>query len=214
MAEIKAVIFDLGNVLVDFDHRIAARRISRFCDKSAEEIYKLFFDSRLTGLFEEGKVSPEDFFRQVKETLNLNLDYDNFLFVWNEVFFLTARNRQVYELAKALRGRYKTALISNANVLHYEHVKKYFPILDAFDHISVSYEIGVRKPDPLIYQKTMEALGVSADEVFYTDDREDLIQEAKSLGIHAFLFKDALRLSQDLRDSGVDLGTGEKAISA
>lgn len=59
---IEAVIFDLGNVLVDFDHRIAANRIAEFSDKSPAEIFALFFDSQLIGLFEEGKISPQDFF--------------------------------------------------------------------------------------------------------------------------------------------------------
>ena len=69
--KIKAIIFDLGNVLLDFDHRLAAERVSKFTDKSAEEILNLFFDSELTGLFEEGKIAPAEFFLKIKEALNL-----------------------------------------------------------------------------------------------------------------------------------------------
>src|SRR4030042_11370 len=116
---IEAIIFDLGNVLIDFDHTIAAKKISAFTDKNPQEIFDLFFDSPLTGLFEEGKISPQEFFSEVKKTLNFKLDYAAFLPIWNEIFFLTEKNHAVYALAKTLRDRYKTALLSNINVLHF-----------------------------------------------------------------------------------------------
>ena len=66
---IKAVIFDLGNVLIDFDHNIAAKRISPLSGRSPKEIFNFFFDSGITGLFEEGKIPAEEFFFKVKESL-------------------------------------------------------------------------------------------------------------------------------------------------
>lgn len=201
---IKAVIFDLGNVLINFDHTIAAKRIAKFCDRSPKEIFALFFDSELTGLFEEGKVSPQDFFLKVKETLNLKLDYEGFLPIWNEIFFLTEENRRVYNLAKELKNKYRLALLSNINILHFVYLKERFPIFDAFHSIITSFEAGLRKPHPSIYKKTLDVLGISLPgEVFYTDDRAELIEKAKELGIRAFTFKDVRQLKRDLRDVGV-----------
>ncbi len=57
---VKGIIFDLGNVLVDFDHRVAAEKLSKFTTRTGKEIYGLFFDSELTGQFEEGKISAQD----------------------------------------------------------------------------------------------------------------------------------------------------------
>ena len=59
---IKAIIFDLGNVLIGFDHQIAVKRILAHTPMSEGEIYNLFFDSTLTRVFEEGKISPLLFF--------------------------------------------------------------------------------------------------------------------------------------------------------
>src|SRR4030042_6411170 len=98
---ISAIIFDLGKVLVDFDHAIAAKRISAFTTKDPQEIFSLFFDSKLTGLFEEGKISPRDFFSGVQNMLNLEIGYEEFLPIWNEIFFLTEKNQAVYNLAKS-----------------------------------------------------------------------------------------------------------------
>ncbi len=202
---IKAIIFDLGNVLVDFDHRIAAGRISKFTDKSPEEIFNLFFDSELTGLFEEGGISPQDFFLRVKEMVNLKLSYEEFLPIWNEIFFLSETNRAVYGLVKDLSKNYKVSLLSNINILHFEYLKSKFSVFGVFANIIASHEVGLKKPNPLIYKKTIEALGVLPSEAFYTDDRPELVESAKGLGIRGFVFKGVEQLKRDLLGAGVNL---------
>lgn len=202
---IKAIIFDLGNVLIDFDHMIAARRIAPFTDKSPQEIFNLFFNSPVTALFEAGKISPADFFLKIKEMLGLRLDYAGFLPIWNEIFFLSDKNKAVYELAGALRTRYKTALVSNVNILHMEYLKKNFPVFDAFDCIITSFETGFQKPAFEIYAQALEALRVDPCEAFYTDDRIELIEGSRRLGIRGFVFTGLQQLKQDLRETGVNL---------
>lgn len=203
---ITALIFDLGNVLINFDHTIAANKISRFCDKSPQDIFNLFFDSSLTALFEEGKIRPQEFFLRVKEALNLKLEYAEFLPIWNEIFFLTSQNRAVYNLAKALKDRYKIALLSNINILHFDYLKRNFPVFGAFHSIVTSFEVGFRKPHHLIYKKTLEVLKVSLPaEVFYTDDRLELIEKARELGLRSFVFKGVAQLRRNLENTGVNL---------
>lgn len=205
-SRIEGVIFDLGNVLVSFDHRIAVKRIAKFTDKSPEEIFNLFFDSEITGLFEEGKLSAQDFFLKVKEMLNLKIDFNTFLPIWNEIFFLTDTNRAVYDIAATVKKRCRIALLSNINVLHFDYLKDKFPVFDVFDHIITSFEVGQRKPHPLIYKKATDMLEVSSlSRVFYTDDRADLVAEASELGLRGFVFKDAAKLKQDLQSAGVSL---------
>lgn len=196
--KIKGIIFDLGNVILDFDHRIAAARISKFTDMSGEEIYNLFFDSPATGQFEEGKISPEDFFKIVKEQLNLRLNFEEFVPIWNEIFCFSEKNLEVYNIARSLKNNYRVALLSNVNFLHLEYIKKTFPVLDAFHDILTSCELKLRKPDPRIYMKALETLGTQAQETFYTDDREDLISEAKKLGINSYVFSSVAGLKNDL----------------
>jgi len=201
--KINVIIFDLGNVLVDFNHHIAADRVAKFTDKSPDKIFNIFFDSELTGLFEEGKISPKEFFLKIKDMLNLELDYDSFLPIWNEIFFLTKENLAVYNLAKQLKNNYKIALLSNINILHFDYLKKKFPVFDAFHNIITSYEVGARKPSPLIYKKTLDILESLPHQVFYTDDRPELAQSAKELGIRGFVFRGIEQLKEDLINSGV-----------
>lgn len=202
---IKVVIFDLGNVLIDFDHLIAARKISKFTDKAAQEIFDLFFDSELTSFFEEGRILPVEFFLKVKEKLNLKLDYEEFVPIWDEIFFFSEKNAAVYNLAKSLKNNYKLALLSNVNVLHFEYLKKKFPVFDVFDKVVTSFEAGFRKPHPLIYKKTLEMLRVLPENVFYTDDRADLILKASELGIRGSVFTGIEKLRKDLLEEGISI---------
>lgn len=202
---IKAIIFDLGNVLVDFDHTIAAKKISPFCGKSPEEIFNLFFDSELTGLFEEGKISPDEFFSRVRTMLDLKLSYNEFLPIWNEIFFLSDKNHAVYKLIKNLRPGYKIALLSNINILHFGYLKNNFPVFDVFHNLLLSFELKLKKPDPLIYKKALDILNALPEETFYTDDRQELVEESRCLGIRGFVFKGIEQLNRDLSDSGIKL---------
>lgn len=203
--KIKAVIFDLGNVLIDFDHTLVAKKVSLLSQKPAQEIFNLFFDSELTNLFETGKIRPADFYLQVKELLNLKIAYRQFVLLWNDIFFLTPKNYAVYYLAKKLKNRYATLLLSNINVLHFDYLKKNFPVFDAFHKLFTSFKLGLRKPDPRIYQKTLEILSLRPQEVFYTDDRPELVASATLLGLPSVVFKSIAGLEKDLQNSGIDI---------
>lgn len=202
---IKVIVFDLGNVLVDFDHLTAAKRIASFCDKSPKEIYDLFFESEATALFEAGRITPDEFFKKVKEMLGLSISYETFESIWNDIFFLNAKNRAVYSLANKLRHNYKVVVLSNINTLHYEHLKKKFPVFNVFHNVFTSFELGTTKPDHAIYKKLLEELKVSAEEAFYTDDRPELVESAKKLGIRGFVFKGVEQLKRDLLKEGVEI---------
>jgi epoxide hydrolase-like predicted phosphatase len=199
----EAIIFDLGNVLIDFDHRIAARRISKFSNQAPEEVFNLFFDSGLTALFEKGTIQPENFFSEVKKILRADIEYHEFLPIWNEIFFLSDKNRQVYSLAKSLRQKYRLALLTNINILHLEYLKSNFAVFDVFHKILASCELGVSKPDPLIYEKSLNILGVRPAQAVYFDDRAELIEAAGGLGVRSFLFSSVKQLKEDLVSCGI-----------
>ena len=197
-AEIKVILFDLGNVLVDFDLNPAIKRISRFCSKDPGTIFKLLLSSGITNSFETGRLSAEEFYEKTKEALGLKLGYASFVTIWNEVFFFSSKNRAVYHIANLLKKNYRIALLSNTNILHYKYIKDSFPIFDIFDKVFLSFEMGAIKPDKIIYQKAIKALGVLPEHIFYTDDRAELIDSASRLGIKSFIFTNAEQLIKDL----------------
>ncbi|MFA6357488.1 MAG: HAD family phosphatase [Candidatus Omnitrophota bacterium] len=207
--KIKAVLFDLGKVLIDFDHRRSAERISGFCSKTPAEIYNLFFESEATIAFEAGKISPEDFYLRVKEMLDLKLSFESFGPIWNDIFYLNSNNRSVYRLVNTLRINYKTVLLSNINVLHYEYLKEHFPVFGVFDEIFLSFRLGLIKPDKEIYKKVIAELKVAPQEIFYTDDRKELVEAANSLGIRGHLFVNFDQLMNDIQKAGITFLDGK-----
>jgi putative hydrolase of the HAD superfamily len=205
LEEIKVLLFDLGNVLVDFNHRIALERISAFCDKSPDNLEIFFVQSPITSAFEKGELAPEEFFRLVKQALGLRLGYDSFVSIWNEVFSLNTKNRAVYHIVNTLRQRYRTALLSNTNILHYKYLKENFPVFGVLHEQFLSFEMGAVKPEEAIYQKAIAALGVSPENIFYTDDRKELIAHARNLGIKSFVFTSVEQLIRDMSSCGINI---------
>ena len=145
------------------------------------------------------------FFSRVKDILGLTVGLEEFLPIWDEIFFLTDENRAVYNLARILNERYTLALLSNINQEHYEYIKKTFLVLDAFHYCFTSFELGMRKPAPEVYKTIIRKLNVPAPDVFYTDDRPELVESALKLGLQAFVYKGISKLKRDLTGSGVDI---------
>ena len=185
------IICDLGNVLVNFDHRIAVKKIMRYTPKAEKDIYNLFFDSGITELYEEGRISSSEFFSRVKDALELNMNGDSFFPVWNDIFFETELNLKVRDLLRKIRPRYKLVMLSNLNMTHFEFLRKTMDgVFNEFHKLVLSYEVGFRKPAPQIYKVALDFAKASPERAFYIDDRRDLVDAAAGLGIKGVVFDD------------------------
>ena len=188
VAKYDVIFCDLGNVLINFDHKIAVRKILGKTLKKEENIYQLFFDSGLTKDYEEGKISSLNFFKRVNSTLELSINYQEFFSIWNDIFFETPLNKKIQNFLRSVKGEYKIVMISNINEAHFEFLKQKMPIFLEFDKLILSYGIGFRKPAREIYDAAIESVGAEASKTFYIDDRADLIEAAAKLGIRGVTF--------------------------
>ena len=184
----EAIFCDLGNVLINFDHRIAVKKILQLTPKSENDIYQLFFDSGITKDYEEGKISSRDFFKKVKDSLKLNIDYNRFLPIWNDIFFETPLNKKIQAFLAEVKEKYKLVMISNINETHWEFLKNKIPVFGKFDKLILSYKVGFRKPAIEIYNAALESVKTSPSKAFYIDDRKDLIETASKFGIKGAAF--------------------------
>jgi len=203
--KIKDLLFDLGNVLIDFNHYLGVNKIAAYSRLENKEIYDLFFDSHITERFEEGKLSSKKFHLEVNKLLNINLEYENFVNIWNDIFFLTKRNTGCLELIKKLSGKLPIAMVSNINKLHYEYLKEKFDIFGHFDKLILSFEVGARKPKKEIYEEVIKFFKCDKSKIFYTDDRADLIEAGKVFGFYSTVFTSDDKLARELRGLGLDV---------
>jgi putative hydrolase of the HAD superfamily len=149
-SNIKAFLFDLGNVIIPFDNYIAAREIKKYTNRSVQGIYDTTLDSSIVKDFSEGKVNSEDFFIGIKEILGLNenITYQKFKSIWNSIFL--KEDEKVGNLVKKLGKEYKIILVSNINKIHYDYIRENFKIMEQIKEQVLSYKVGVNKPHPKI----------------------------------------------------------------
>ncbi len=182
------VLLDLGNVLVKFDHVIIARKLSKLSRVPIFSIVSKFIQSGLGELFDLGKITSEEFVSRVIRDLRLKISPEEFTDAWNDIF---TENPGMDPLVERLAGRYPIFVISDTNPLHFEFVKRKFPILRHIKEFILSYKMGVRKPHPKIFEEAVRRANTSAEKTFFADDRKEIIEAAGRMGFHAFQFTES-----------------------
>jgi epoxide hydrolase-like predicted phosphatase len=199
MEVIESVIFDWGGVLID-DPRPGLLRYCADAFSVARECYTpvhdLFHDE-----FQKGLVSEEIFWQKVCRKLGKPTPKVPSL--WSGAFRSAYVPRpDVFSLVSSLRDKgYRTALLSNTELpaVEFFHELSY----DMFDVFVFSCTEGVMKPEPRIYEITLERLGSKARQSIFIDDRQDYVQGAKEAGLNTILFKGIEQVKSELAEFGV-----------
>jgi len=198
---IEVIIFDLGNVILPFNHYQIAEKLSRFVQKkefhNPQRIFSYLFDFENGSVngYEVGKVSSLEFFQSLKKSLHLTLSLEEFTPIWNDIFW---ENVEVSEIIRSLKGKKRLALLSNTNPLHFDYILSKFPVVRIFDKWILSHEVGSKKPDAKIFQKAIEWASVEPEKILFIDDMKTHVEVAVSLGMHGIHFISAHQLKKEL----------------
>ncbi len=202
-SRIKAVIFDMGNVLLNYDARKAARQFAKACDVPLWKVWLHFFTSPTEKAFTRGEISSTAFYRHAKQALKIPVDYKTFCHYWNDIFW---ENKGIEAVLRRLRKKkYPLYVISNTNRLHFNHIKKKFKILRYFKKTFPSHEVGSRKPDREIYRKVLARIQWRPEETVFIDDAREFVDGAKRVGMHAVRYRNPRQLVKDLRRLGIKI---------
>ncbi len=202
---IKAVIFDLGRVIIPFDfHRAYAMIESRYGLPKAEISARLA-QTDLVRRFESGDIESHDFVRQISAHLNVDLNYESFCEIWSSIFSPEALIPE--EMLRGIAQNYRLILLSNTNAIHFEMIRERYPHIQHFHALVLSYKAGALKPLPLIYRKAIEAANCLPQECFFTDDIPAYVEAACELGIDAVRFESVAQVERELRKRGVKWDT-------
>jgi putative hydrolase of the HAD superfamily len=204
---IKLFVFDLGNVILPFEHRqIAAQLYERSREKTMfapDGVFKFMFDTGngLVNDYEEGLLSSLEFFVKLKSKYRLDMDYEEFCGIWNPIFW---ENPDVNEVILYLKEKgYPIFLLSNTNELHFSYILEHYPIIHTLDEWILSFEVGAKKPKKRIYDVIFEKMDVDKDEVFYIDDIERYVEAAKGFGINGMVFRETSQLWEMIKRNGI-----------
>lgn len=195
---IKTIIFDLGKVIVDYDHSKIIRRIAERSNYGEDEIKERIFSTSLVYGYDTGKISSQEFFEEVKREFDVRMDFEEFTDVWTCTFDLKPILSE--EFIESLSKKYRLIVLSDTNELHFEFIEKNFPIMRFFDDYVLSYKCGFAKPQSEIFRIAIEKAECKAEECLFTDDREVNIQSAADTGINAFVFTSPEKFKKDIAE--------------
>jgi HAD superfamily hydrolase (TIGR01509 family) len=197
----RAVISDLGKVILWFDNNIFYRKMTAYGPLSVEEIREIVHKSpQFVELFDLGKLTPREFYARVIAELGARVGYEDFMAAYKDVFSL---NIPVLEVMKRLKRKYRLVLVSNVDVERFGFIRKKFPELMIFDDYVLSYEIDAMKPHPKIYRVALEKAQAKPAESVFIDDMEENVAGARALGIPAVLYRPETDLENELKSLGL-----------
>lgn len=196
----KALAFDLGRVVFDFDYDIALQKIIDKIGVSKHTIIEALFYKDFALDYEKGLISSYDFYLRFKNTFKATLDYEEFIPIWCQIF---SPNEDVIDLIERLRIVYPVYLISNINELHFNYLcQKFERIFSLFDNLILSFEVNSVKPESKIYRELETVSRHKPEDIIYIDDREDLIKEAGKLNFKCIQFRNIRQLLKSLKKEG------------
>lgn len=193
---IKAVIFDMGGVIVRTEDRAPRTELGSRFGLSYEQMDALVFDSKNAQQALVGAIPEEEHWRNITRGLNVS---EEGIEEFRAAFWAGDRaDQDLTALIDSLRPRYRTALLSNAWSNARRDIGDAYNILRVFDEIVFSAELGLAKPDPRIYNHVLGLLKVEPDEAVFVDDMPANIAAAQAVGMHGIRFLHSQQTKNEL----------------
>jgi HAD superfamily hydrolase (TIGR01509 family) len=204
MPEIDFIYFDLGKVILDFDHDRGCRQVSSIADVSPEQVKKTIFDSGLQNQYETGLVTCDEFHATFCQETGSRLGKLDLLTALSDIF---EPNPGILPLIAQLTAvGFPIGILSNTCQAHWDLVYRRYTILrQCFEPVILSFEINSMKPDSKIYERAIELAGCRVESCFFMDDKQDNVDGAKAVGIDALLYQSVPHLLEALVARGVSI---------
>ncbi len=178
-------LFDIGNVLTNFDFPKLLQAYADGAGRPLEPHSER--DEFMYDRVEKGLISNADYVDYLNEAKGLAWSVDDLSAVWQTIFSVNQSGRGLFE--KAVQAAVPVYTLSNIAGYHVDAIEANWPgFFEPASGLFLSYQIGVRKPDPAIYHHALEQLGVDGSHCFFVDDLAENVSAARALGIHAHHF--------------------------
>ncbi len=195
---IKAVIFDLGGVLVRTEFPEVRQRLERRLGVAPGTLDQTIWGGEAWKLAEIGAISYEEYWRRVGSALGFATQ-DEIRDFRREYFSGDRVDQELVSVIKKLRAQYKIGLLSNAPDRLGIWLDENWGIKDLFDSIVYSAETGITKPDARIFQLSLAQLDVKPSEAIFIDDYDRNLDAAVALGMQVIPFTNTIVLIEELR---------------
>ena len=197
----KALLFDLGGVLVDIDFGRAIAAWAPYSALTPDALRQTFKHDVQYDRHERGEITANEYFEHLAATLQLTATTEQIEQGWNAIF--VGEILQTRKLVEAMRGILPCYAFTNTNASHMAAWSKLFPgAVSAFDRIFASHQLGLRKPELAAFDRICSLTDTPAASILFFDDLAENVQAAEDAGLQGVL----VRSTEDVVDSLHSLG--------
>ncbi len=193
---IKAILFDLGGVLLRTSDFTPREHLAASVNMDRHELEELIFGGDSGGKAQKGEISTAQHWENVRHQLGFT--HQDLKAMLAEFFYPDELDLELVDYVRNLHKTYKTALLSNATDDLRQRIAEQWHFEDAFDVMVISAEVGMVKPDLKIFGFALQMLGVSADEAVFVDDFQRNVEAARSVGVRAIRFQNPQQIRDEL----------------
>ena len=180
----KTFLFDIGHVLLDFDFETSLMRlIPKGIDKPDERIKQVL---QYKDALECGQTNPVNFADLALRILESEATPEQFYQTWRQIF--TANKLMWHCVRKLANDNHSLILISNINAIHCPWIFSTYPEFSYFEHKILSFEVGILKPEPAIYQYAINKYLLDPAATIYIDDQPQNFAAGQEFGFQCWQY--------------------------
>lgn len=193
---IKTVIFDIGNVLLLFNHEKMLLQFSQLLDVPFAALKQKIMIEKLLQEYELGNITTEEWIQAIMSLSKLKPSKELLLNAMGDIF---QENFPLTAFIPLLKKQgLRLVLLSNISEAHFDYIRRHFEISHAFDDAVLSYKVRSSKPQKAIYDAVLKAAKAEIYECFYVDDIPEHVNAAKEFGLDAVVFESVEQLKRAL----------------
>jgi FMN phosphatase YigB (HAD superfamily) len=199
------IYFDLGNVLVKFDHELACRQMGEVAGLPAPRVRQVMYGGDLALRYEAGEIGDREFYEDFCRQTDTRPDFDALLLAGSAIF---TPNVSIYPVVHGLiTAGHRLGILSNTCPAHwaYCYPHHYTLLTGGFEVYALSFELKACKPSPRMFEAAAKLAGVAPGEIFYVDDIAGHVAAARQVGFDAVLYTTTPALVAELRARGIAL---------
>lgn len=182
--QVSALLFDLGGVLFNISFDRALEGWQSMSTLSKDEMRRAFSFDEAYQRHERGEMRREEYFDHLRRRLQLRGSDDEIEMAWNAIFLDEIPS--TLALVQEARHRFPCYAFSNSNHTHCRAWRAKYPrIIEAFDRVFVSCDIGVRKPEAAAFMYIADNIGVAPGSILFFDDTHENVTGAVAAGLQA-----------------------------
>ena len=199
--KVRALIFDIGRVLIRIDVSRAMKGLAAGLPISPQELWSAIEKDPRWRDWQEGRISPRDWHLHMQRRFGGSATFEQFTQAWNLV--LDPEPIHSNQWLERLSRKYRLALLSNTDPIHVAYMEPHYEFFSYFPSRIYSSTVGATKPSPIIYREALKACRVRAAEAVYIDDIAAYVTAAEQLGMAGVQFKSPEQLLASLSELGV-----------